>query len=394
MSAKTRKMHTKSRGGCLECKRRHLKCDEGRPTCRKCICSKRDCFYNPPATPQSSQASSDLNPVIDRVASVQDRSQSEAFSTSLYQPPTAPTSEVNVDHIELFHHFITVTCNTVAITESQINLYRRIVVERCFSEPFLLDQVLALSACHMSLQRPSRAAFYRDLAAQRQTSAIAGYQDILCRIDASNCLDVLLFSHLLALHVFWEIFTPLGQDFSVFLERLVGCIRLLRGINLVIRTWWGVLTQTDLGPIILRSDEQQNTPKESRRECEGLREMLDQADLSASSIQTCHNSLTNLQMYFDSDNMLEDPSASTHQIFAWLITTSEGYSDLLDQRRPEALVLLAYYSVLLHRRHKSWIIGDAGSRLLVYIQQHLGSRWSQWLAWPKSAIFGTHSSAS
>ncbi|PYH81811.1 hypothetical protein BO82DRAFT_74916 [Aspergillus uvarum CBS 121591] len=40
-----RKAHTKSRTGCVECRRRHIKCDESRPQCKRCRNSARECAF-------------------------------------------------------------------------------------------------------------------------------------------------------------------------------------------------------------------------------------------------------------------------------------------------------------------------------------------------------------
>ncbi|SCW04087.1 LAFE_0H05622g1_1 [Lachancea fermentati] len=42
-----RKFHNKSKNGCDNCKRRRVKCDEGKPSCQKCINMKLDCVYTP-----------------------------------------------------------------------------------------------------------------------------------------------------------------------------------------------------------------------------------------------------------------------------------------------------------------------------------------------------------
>lgn len=38
----------KRRSGCLTCKARHIRCDESRPTCTRCIDSRRECRYHDP----------------------------------------------------------------------------------------------------------------------------------------------------------------------------------------------------------------------------------------------------------------------------------------------------------------------------------------------------------
>lgn len=42
-----RKFHNKSKNGCDNCKRRRVKCDEGKPCCQKCINMKLECVYTP-----------------------------------------------------------------------------------------------------------------------------------------------------------------------------------------------------------------------------------------------------------------------------------------------------------------------------------------------------------
>lgn len=39
----------------------------------------------------------------------------------------------------------------------------------------------------------------------------------------------------------------------------------------------------------------------------------------------------------------------------WPVRLPVGYVDLLEQRRPEVLVILAYYGVLLHRARDYWL---------------------------------------
>lgn len=42
-----RKFHNKSKNGCDNCKRRRVKCDEGKPACQKCLNMKLQCVYTP-----------------------------------------------------------------------------------------------------------------------------------------------------------------------------------------------------------------------------------------------------------------------------------------------------------------------------------------------------------
>lgn len=42
LGVKRRQKYTRSRTGCLGCRARRIKCDEGRPVCRRCVVAKRE----------------------------------------------------------------------------------------------------------------------------------------------------------------------------------------------------------------------------------------------------------------------------------------------------------------------------------------------------------------
>ncbi|KAI1614565.1 hypothetical protein EDD36DRAFT_231916 [Exophiala viscosa] len=407
-----RKAHQKSRRGCVECKRRHVKCDETRPTCQRCTLSERLCTWEAlrnvhESRSASSQAASETH--AQSPAQPQSQSQiasrppspvTHAISTRPHSPSqnhggsssdvliTGPSDiSVNMDHLELIYHFYTETCQTLVKTEDQLRRYRALVVEQGLKRPFLMHQILAFSALHLSLRRPQRQDYYRGIATALQTKALAGLTEILPQVDASNCLDVLLFSHLIGLHVFRDIFTSLKDDFNAFMEALVGCIRLLQGVNVVIRSWRDVLRRTEIGSLMDEAEDARMMQKNSLGECLPLHELMDNADLSQPSIDACQKALNKLQEFFHIENAYpEDRTSSANAIFGWLVTASTKYTELLAQKRQEALVLLAYYAVLLHRRRESWVVGNAGRRLFKALTTHLGSGWEPFLAWPRSVF--------
>lgn len=68
------------------------------------------------------------------------------------------------------------------------------------------------------------------------------------------------------------------------------------------------------------------------------------------------------------------------------INLSTEFTELLDQRKPEALVVIAYFSILLHCRRAFWAVGEAGRFLLAAIEEYLGEEWAGWLAVPKEIV--------
>jgi hypothetical protein len=62
------------------------------------------------------------------------------------------------------------------------------------------------------------------------------------------------------------------------------------------------------------------------------------------------------------------------------------FTDLLSQRRPEAIAIMGYWALLLHYSRALWHVGDSGAHLLNSISQHLGHDWQHWLSWPLSVL--------
>lgn len=97
--------------------------------------------------------------------------------------------------------------------------------------------------------------------------------------------------------------------------------------------------------------------------------------------QVCAQALTELvQLY---DNVLQ-AQASTGMGLAlcWPKQDPTAYRDLLRRRVPQALVILAHYSVVLNILDERWWMHGWPSRLLQHIVDTLDDRWTNWVDWP------------
>lgn len=309
----------------------------------------------------------------------------DSYSTQEQSPGSRSNLDLNLRHLQLFYHYEHSTCATVAGNPHHVEEFRRAIITRGCCRRYLMYAILACSALHMSLRYEDRP--MHDEAATLQAQALDEFH-VIQVINESNVLDVLLFQHVTALHVFCDVFTTQHTDFNHFLHGFVGCIKLLRGINSVVHPWWHYLAKTELGALMQASHvHTQETNHRSHKECAELYCMIDGADLSQKSIDVCQTAIEVLQSTFDAENSLgEALIRSTNMLFAWPITVSEEFTTLLEERRPEALVILAHYGIVLHKRRKSWAVGDSGRTLLRYIVDYLGESWKHLMAWPLQVI--------
>lgn len=192
-----------------------------------------------------------------------------------------------------------------------------------------------------------------------------------------------IFSSLIGNHVFYTTFKYHSDNFHTFLEEFVKYMQLHRGVRSVISNNWELLRGLAAKALMLEDDSDLPTEGEAQgSECDSLRSLLDTADLDATTKNTYIQAVNSLQWGFDAQHVRRVVGLT----FAWPIQISSEYVELLKQRRPEALAILAYYAVMLHSHRGVWLVGGAGRYLIESISGYLGTYWENWLAWPKAAL--------
>jgi hypothetical protein len=251
-------------------------------------------------------------------------------------------------------------------------------------------ELLAISAFHLSTKHPSKSAIYLTESTTLQAHALFIFNSSTPTVNEDNLIPSFLFSAVVGLHFFCDIFSTPSPDLNTFLDRLVQSIQLLRGIRTVIGDSWKIILNSDIrsllhdddAPVVDRDDEVTHA-------FETLRTNFSQSHtLSAFESKIYCEAITGLLSVYNAEpaDGTSDRPPSSRLVIAWPITLSAEFADLLTKRRPEALVVMAYFSILLHSRRKIWAVGDAGRFLLTTIEEYLGEGWVEWIAVPKGMV--------
>ncbi|KAL3960297.1 hypothetical protein ACCO45_005414 [Purpureocillium lilacinum] len=465
-----RRSHRKSRDGCVECKKRHIRCDESRPDCLNCEKAARRLRNEAAAAASSSldpsTPSMDVDSPIEALRQQRDRQQqrvsqrhqptdeadvaslrrSQSRSAAPSEPPLrAPSSHeettalpgpsllergddpleshghdrplFTVQHLRFLHHAGTAMGHGV-MAHPHTGRILDIAVRRAVDAPFLLDEVLALSALHLAATladdssngsspgdhpnnnsnyhppSPTYIASLRNQSTELQTRALASFTRHSLSVDlndAESAIPRFLFAAVLSLHNLAETLETVrhlqSSDFHVFIHKLADCLGLHRGIRTVIKPAWNDLINSELEPL-LNVTQHANERIIRRREhdaaggeCAHLLALLDASDLGSATDRACRDAVERLQWAFDlySDT---DADAGSAAASAFSVTVCAEYVDVLRRLQPEALVILAHYGVLLHRHRHLWLYRDAGARMIGAISRHLGTYWRDAMTWP------------
>lgn len=71
--------------------------------------------------------------------------------------------------------------------------------------------------------------------------------------------------------------------------------------------------------------------------------------------------------------------------FCWTFRVPSEFLELLEERQPFALTVLAHYAVVLHNLKDSWWMGDWGTRILSAIGDQLDPDWRALIGWAVDA---------
>lgn len=374
---KTRRPHRKFSTGCRECKRRHMKCDEMRPSCANCSTADLRCSY-------VSFLSSTASPIPHPATA------EPATTPSISPPPSTVTIQTepqvfSLHHLELLHHIETGWMQHMGLHIEVGERMVKTVVESVLCTPYLMDRVLAMAAVHLSTISLDRRDFYCHQATQLQTRALTLFNAAQASVPDENCLAMFLFSSLLGQQVMYETFTT-HDNMSTFLDRFADCLYLHRGVRAVAGMSWPAI-EAQIKPILGDTYVIDPPPDSAGHECDALIALIDSADLGLSSVKAYRHAVESLQRAFD----IQRAHASqlwtcVNVAMAWPVVVAAEFADLVKQQRPEALVILSYYAVILHRSRNFWVFAGAGEFLLHSISAHLGTYWERWLTWPKEIV--------
>ncbi|EPS30942.1 hypothetical protein PDE_05896 [Penicillium oxalicum 114-2] len=407
-----RRPHRKSRHGCLECKRRRVKCDEVRPTCSNCAKRHSECEYGsstsllwaneePIISRQSgSRASgSDQGHPGDSLLSspsteslgVLSRLGGDGLSASTGTTVTTPASStaLNLHDLELMMHWCNHTHQTLSHNQSTDLVWRNAVTEEALSHPFLMHSILALSALHLSRTGPEapRRAAYLNRAVTHQNQALALFRELLSDIRESNAKAMFAFAGVVVVYTFGFPQSPDAQDPCTCIEDLYQILVLVRGVQQVIRSPAEYLSHTNFAPIIQIEELNTELPDDASATINDLHE--------ANEVCGARDQAHETEVYtVVIDNVAEmlrwvyGGMTSNVMVGRWAVKLPSRFLELMREREPMALVLLAHFGVLLQYSKHRWCFEDWCGRLAKAVWALLDEGWRPLVHWAMMGILG------
>ncbi|KAM7213732.1 hypothetical protein V8F06_010866 [Rhypophila decipiens] len=387
-------------------------CDEGRPVCRLCTMAEREtyCSYGP-QVPAAGETPSVKTPTC---ISATPHPYQAPFPAPGLGLGTLPGEALNMEHMELLVHVMR-TKGFFNLGVNIGNYYKQMAIglEYGLKDPYLIHQFLAYSARHLAHIHPDRYMYYAHQADTHQARAIRlfnfaispseGTQHGLHNpVNQSNCMAVVLFSSVLGQTLIAETFDarlhptfvhPNG-DLDAFLTAYTQCLNTFHGVFQIAREAWPLLLTTPLAGYMVYSREF-NMQVPRGHHCDVLIDLINTTyklgKLTDAEYQVCLQMARYLQVGFDAILLPSQSPTTCNTAFTML--SPQEYSTMLQHKRSEALVILAYYALLLHYGRHMWQVGHSGRVILGMVSIYLGEEWRVWIGGPLGVVFdGTSTS--
>ncbi|PYH99912.1 Zn(II)2Cys6 transcription factor [Aspergillus ellipticus CBS 707.79] len=298
--------------------------------------------------------------------------------------PKTPVGELNIQDLELMMQWCTTTYRSVSRNCSVEGIWQGIVPREAMRHPFLMHGILALSALHLAFSSPpgSTRDDYIRTAQTHQSQAVAGLSKATGSLDRSNCNAAFALSSIMVVFSFALPITATHttSPHAGALDELFEIFRFTRGsvdVQGEIIDW---VADGEFSPLLEYDNSQPKMPDTSRLAIMSLSRMnATLAGRDAAHEKDTYD--TTIRYLGYSLDKLARGGETMIIAFQWIFQIPPRYLDLLRERQPFALVILAHYAVIIHSLRGHWWMGEWGARLIREIGQHLGADWRDSISW-------------
>ncbi len=312
---------------------------------------------------------------------------------------TTQLSDMHMGELELLHHFTTATCFTLSNQPRSHRLWQVEVPQEGFRHDFLMRGILAVAALHLAYLRPQKQEEYRQVAVQHQHLALSAFSEQMLKLDKSNCHAFFALSSLIVVFAFAS---PRASEsllpFTENSQEPPEWLPLIRGVHSILISVWPSIQSGCLGGLLQEgiqhteqlnqrplSEGAENQFKQLLRLCESLSgepDVLVAYTEAVEELRTCY-----VKLYTKTATECEVSIA-----FHWPAVIPQMFMTMLSSKRPEALVVLAHYCVILHHLDGYWWKRGWTARLMANICRELDQSWHSWIQWPMTMIQIEHCS--
>ena len=332
-----------------------------------------------------------------RDSSRHDHNRAKINPSAISQHLTAiarPSSTLSLDHLELLHHYITVT--SYALTLGQYHDAWHTTVPRiALSHDWLMHGILAVSALHLAHLKPEQRSGYMKRAAMHQDHALQGHQIALASPDAENGDALFSFSLIIIYLAFASLDTSDGA-IDAPLQSVIRCLQMLRGVRAIGPAVRPFVEVGPLAPLLKDhpgSSKSRPTFGDPNTEAHFSKLLIFSStnadfneDVNMNDIESYAAAASSLRASFLKVEVIPESETNKPPIWAWAVRLPASFVTRLSQYNVVPLLLVAHWCVLLAQAECYWWMQGWIDHTMAEIRQYVSQEHIEWLDWPSEQI--------
>jgi hypothetical protein len=318
-------------------------------------------------------------------------------------PEEVPRHLFEMSDMALLHHWITVASHSILSNHELDHYWHSVIPLIGFKYQYVIHSILSLSALHIAHTSSSDRAHSLFTAMEHRIKALDGFTRDLRDVGPDNSSALFANATLTffyAFVLFSKTFDDKCADTKVRTARVLGAewIPLLRGTVAVLGPVYDYVRQGPLRSLLdlhnymdLNPDDafHSSTYNDQYLHIQEIWTGDEHAEVYNETLyilRKCYAWMAKFDSVRDDVKVLRGYNRSHSGPFIWLSSAPEKYFVLQQQRQPHALIIFAYFGVLLHRLNDYWWAEGCGQSIVSTVDECLGPYWSPWIDWPKRVV--------
>jgi hypothetical protein len=269
-------------------------------------------------------------------------------------------------------------------------IWQNHIVQWGMEFPSILHLILALSALHLAYKNPESREKYIQQADDHFTFGVRTVTSVLSQLNADNCQKIYMAAVLICFNYFGR--GPRPGEYLIFSDAGAGEWQVLMwGVKTIVMSYHAKVFSGILEPNV---DEKEPVLSDSMRielhehtiHVEALQRLIEQetTDEADRAMYTkAISDLLNIMREVYEKRSIGDPGVGLmHLLIGWLYRLPEELVSLLEQKEPRALVILAYWAVMLKYMDSVWFMKGWSEHVLSGISGYLQPGYRPWIEWP------------
>lgn len=389
-------------------------CDEKKPVCANCANHEVECTFSMRGSSEvSSAASGSLFPSQQRPQRKNYRFRSSQYSSRVSRPTTKPTllettgtqcndisanmtiETISMSNLQLFHHFLVSTAPTTVEDVHDCAVRQNHVAQWAIEFPSILYLILALSALHLTHEKPALRDEYLQQADAHFTFGVQSATAVLSKLNADTCQKVYISAVLICFAYFGR--GPRPGEYLVFSDNgPAEWLVLMHGVKLILESHYekvfsGILEPKKGPPLPSMSPPMRNEMDKHIAQVQRLQRLIDlQISWDAADrityVLTIDNLTSTLEQVYEKRSLQKPAAGLMHILMGWLYRLPREFVTHLEQKEPLALVILAHWAGLLKFMESVWFMKGWAERVVNGVCAFLPADFWEWIEWPMQRV--------